>query len=70
MENKNKNSKKRTAMMVLAPLFLTIAGVTLTLSGLRDNDMFVTILAIIILLFDVILIVSFFLDRKKKMANL
>lgn len=70
MENKNKNSKKRTAMMVLAPLFLTIAGVTLTLSGLRDNDMLVTILAIIILLFDVILIVSFFLDRKKKMANL
>lgn len=65
MGSKNNNHKKRTAIMVFAPLFLAIAGVGLTMSGLRDNSMLVTILAIIILLFDVILIVYFFLKRKQ-----
>ena len=66
MENEKKNKAKKLALMILAPLFCTIAGVCLLLSGLGDNDKPTIFVACFVLLLDLVMIVCFLYDWFKK----
>ncbi len=66
MKNENNDTKKKLALMILAPLFCTIGGVSLFMSGLEDNDKPTIIVACFILLLDVVMIVAFLADWFKK----
>ena len=62
MDNENSNHKKRLALMILTPLFCTIGGLCLLMSGIESNDKPTIIVASFVLLLDVVMIVVFLID--------
>ena len=66
MENEQSNTKKRLALMMLAPLFCTIDGICLLMSGLEDNSKPTIIVSCFILLLDLVMIVCFLVDWFRK----
>ncbi len=66
MENENNNKAKKLALMILAPLFCTIGGICLLMSGLEDSDKPTVIVAGFILLLDLIMVVAFLVDYFRK----
>ncbi len=66
MKNENNDTKKRLVLMILAPLFSTIGGISLLMSGLEDNDKPTVIVACFILLVSVVMVVAFLADWFRK----
>ena len=65
MKKENNNSKK-IIWYSIAALVLTISGISLFVSGLRDSDKPTVIVAGFILLLDLIMIVAFLVDYFRK----
>ncbi len=57
---------KKNAFMILAPLFCTISGISLLMSGLEDNSTPTIIVACVILLLDIVMVIAFLIDRLKR----
>ena len=68
MDNENSNLKKRLTLMIHMPLFCTIGGICLLISGIDSKDKPTIIVASFVLLLDLIMIVAFLIDwfRRKK----
>ena len=66
MENEKNNTKKKLVFMILAPLFCTIGGISLLISGLEDNNKPTIFVACFILFLDIVMIVAFLIDRFRK----
>lgn len=62
MENEKNNTIKRIALMILIPLFSTIGGISLLVSGLEDGSMPVIIVGCFILVLVIVMVVAFLMD--------
>lgn len=66
MGKENSDSKKRILLMILAPLFCTVAGISLLIGGIEDKDKPVIVIAIFMLVLDVVMSAGFLIDWIRK----
>ena len=62
MENEKNNKIKEIALMILVPLFCTIGGISLLVSGLEDGSIPVIIVGCFILVLVIIMVIAFLMD--------
>lgn len=66
MENEKNNTIKEKALMILVPLFCTIGGISLLVSGLEDGSTPIIIVACFILILVIVMVVAFLMDWLNK----